>query len=582
MDALSVTGAGVTIVGWTLLHFLWQGAALGVLYAVGRSILPRGRSRYRFGMLMLVALGMAPLLTARWLLLQTPLVAAAAIDAVTAGAPLHPTTVEVGMTWGAALDALMPWLVLAWMAGVLLLSFRAWRQWRRLKLLVRVAEAAPLWQQHLNDMVARFGLRRRVVVLCSKLVTAPILVGWIRPVILLPLAVVCGFPAQQVELILAHELAHLRRWDPLVNLFQVILETLYFYHPVVHWISRDVRNEREICCDQLALSMTGASRHAFATTLAELGELHERGRSLLLAANGGVLLDRVQYMVMPPVRRGAHKTPARFVAVVLGAVLLALTVRLEWQQVHRHELMADVSLPLSPTLAPLLMVMKSQAIPAWHVTPAAFLPHLTPLPPSPATPDRMEPVRRAVAASLLPAPIAAMRTHALPTATAMRPIAPLVAPPVARPEPTAVGHSTLPVSLTTGLKPTRIRQPIYPRKALLHGIEGQVEIEFGLAPDGALRDLRVVRSEPAGIFDQAALRAMQGWRYSLPPAATPQRRYRQTLMFVLDAATASSPALSDAGANGEQIRARAKCQVATGTHICRWPGDDAPVLRSPP
>lgn len=580
MDALSVTSAGIRIIGWTLLHFVWQGAALGALYAVGRSILPRGRSRYRFGMLMLVALGTMPLLTAHWLLLETPLVAAAAMDAVTAAAPLQPTTIDAGMTWGAALNALMPWLVLAWMAGVLLLSFRAWRQWRRLKILVRAAEVAPLWQQRLNDMVARFGLRRRVVVLCSKLVTAPILVGWIRPVILLPLAVACDFPVLQVELILAHELAHLRRWDPLVNLFQVVLETLYFYHPVVHWISRDVRNEREICCDQLALSMTGASRRAFATTLAELGELHERGGSLLLAANGGVLLDRVQYMVMPPAQRGASKTPARFVAVLLGAVLMALVLRLEWKQVHSQEVLTDVSLQLPPTLAPLLMAINSQAVPAWHITPTAFLPRLTALPPSRATPARIEPVRRAVEASLPLAPIATMPAAAQPMPTAMPLLPPVAVPKVAPAEPMVKRESAPSVMSTTGLTPTRIRQPIYPRMALLHGIEGQVEIEFGLAPDGGLRDLRVVRSEPAGIFDQAALRAMQGWKYPAPPASATQRRYRQTMMFVLNAAIANSHASSGASADGEEIRAKANCQVVTGTHICRWPGDDGGVLRS--
>ncbi len=578
MGPLSMTSVGIMIIGWILLHFVWQGAALGAVYAVGRSILPRGRSRYRFGMLMLGALGMMPLLTARWLLLQTPVVAAAAMDVVTAGAPLQPTTIDAGMTWGAALDALMPWLVLAWMAGVLLLSFRAWRQWRRLKILVRAAAVAPLWQQRLNDMVARFGLRLRVVVLCSKRVTAPILVGWIRPVILLPLAVVCDFPVLQVELILAHELAHLRRWDPLVNLFQVVLETLYFYHPVVHWISRDVRNEREICCDQLALSMTGASRRVFATTLAELGELHERGGSLLLAANGGVLLDRVQYMVMAPAQRGARKTPARFVAVLLGAVLMALVLRLEWKQVHRQEVLADASLQLSPTLAPLLVAINSQVVPAWHVTPTAFLPHLTALPPTRATPVRIEPVRPAVEASLPLAPIAMMPAAAQPRAMPLLP--PVAVPKVAPAAPRVERESTPSVMSTTGLTPTRIRQPIYPRMALLHGIEGKVEIEFGLAPDGGLRDLRVVRSEPAGVFDQAALRAMQGWRYPVPPASATQRRYRQTMMFVLNAAMANSHASSGASADGEEIRGRANCQVATGTHICRWPGDDGGVLGS--
>lgn len=149
--------------------------------------------------------------------------------------------------WDADLDALLPWLVLAWSLGVLLLSLRAWRQWRGLKALVQMAALMPEWQGQVTTMAKRFGLRRRITVLCSKVIATPAVVGWVRPVILLPMAVVCNFPAAQIELILAHELAHLRRWDPFANLLQVVLETLCFYHPVVHWVSRDVHNEREIC-----------------------------------------------------------------------------------------------------------------------------------------------------------------------------------------------------------------------------------------------------------------------------------------------------------------------------------------------
>lgn len=159
------------------------------------------------------------------------------------------------------------------------------------------------------------------------------LIGWIRPVILLPLAVATGFPAPQVELILAHELAHLRRWDPLVNLFQVVLETVHFYHPVVRWISRDVRNEREICCDRLALTLGGGSRREFVAMLAELGELRMQRETLLLAVGGGVLLDRVQQMMIPPAQ---HVSQARksghAVATLFSAILVAATLQLQWTQ----------------------------------------------------------------------------------------------------------------------------------------------------------------------------------------------------------------------------------------------------------
>src|SRR6185436_16440590 len=97
--------------------------------------------------------------------------------------------------------------------------------------------------------------------------------GWLRPGILLPAAVALGFPAAQIELILAHELGHVRRWDYVVNLVQVVIETVLFYHPVVHWISRELRHEREICCDEMVLRVTRGHPHVYARTLASLEEL---------------------------------------------------------------------------------------------------------------------------------------------------------------------------------------------------------------------------------------------------------------------------------------------------------------------
>src|SRR6185437_6680505 len=118
------------------------------------------------------------------------------------------------------------------------------------------------------------------------------------------------------------------------------LETLHFYHPVVHWISRDVRNEREICCDRLALSITGGSRQEFAATLAQLGELREHPGALILAANGGVLFDRVQYMVLPEAPGTRKRAPARMVALLLGTALMAISLRLEWNHTRQQEALA--------------------------------------------------------------------------------------------------------------------------------------------------------------------------------------------------------------------------------------------------
>lgn len=568
MDVLPLVHAGVRVIGWALLHFVWQGALLGLVYAVVRVALPRGKARYRFGMGVLGALAACPLLTA-WRLLE----AMPSVDQSSGGA-VALTVASGGVTgfawtWDTGLDALLPWLVLAWSSGVLLLSLRAWRQWRGLKILVRAAELMPVWQGRLAGMADRFGLRRRVTVLCSRVIGTPVLVGWIRPVILLPMAVACTFPVAQVELILAHELAHLRRWDPLANLFQVALETLHFYHPVVHWISRDVRNEREICCDELALSVSGGSRHEFVAALAELGELRERHGSLLLAATGGVLLDRVQHMVVPVRGSARVHTSARFVAALLGVGLIALTLQLEWKQAQLQRSLADASTQLQSMLAPPWQPL-TRPRSGWHLV-------------------DLVPAHVKVARLLESAPVVLAKAHPVvspmdvPVAAVLSRLPPLrvvdLAPvrdgPRARLVNPRMADQAAPFAAPMAPTAIRIRQPVYPRIALTHGVEGQVVVEFGLAADGDVQDLHVVSAQPAGVFDQAAVQAMRGWKYALPAAAAAQRRYRQTMVFMLDAAAGRSASGAYAG---EEIRARVGCQIVTGTHICRWPDEMGPSV----
>jgi len=578
MDALSLLLDGVRIIGWVLLHFLWQAALVGAVYAGIRSLLPRGEWRYRCGMGALIMFAVCPVLTGWWLLDTTAVTGQAVLDVAPVTVPaLAAAAADGNISWAAALNTMLPWLVLAWFAGVLLLSLRAWQQWRRLKILVRLAERVPPWQATLNRLAASFGLRRGISVLRSRLVDTPVLVGWLRPVILLPLAVACEFPVAQVELILAHELAHLKRWDPVANLFQVVLETLHFYHPVVHWVSRDVRNEREICSDRLALSVTGGSRQEFAATLAQLGELREHPGSLLLAANGGVLLDRVQYMVFPEARAVRKRAPARLLAVIMGTALIAITLRLEWNQAREQEALASVSSAVPSMVAPIAIAMKSSWVPALDVTAARFLPRFAPLHASLVTPKRDDAAARAIDVPLPPAPIATIPLKALPVQPVVLPKAMADVPKVA--SMASVGPAPTVVS-AAGLTPIRVRQPVYPEMALMRGVEGQVVVEFGLAADGTLRDVQVVKSEPVGVFDQAAIHAMQGWKYPAPTAAGMQRRYRQGMMFVVNAAVARNHASSGTH-SGEEIRARADCQILTGTHICRWPGDGAGFARSP-
>ena len=152
-------------------------------------------------------------------------------------------------------------LLLARMAG-------GWWHVRRLHR-IALATASSRWQTACRRLAYRLGLPAAAHVVESALVDVPTVVGWLRPAILLPIAALASLSPAQVEAILAHELAHIRRHDYAVNVLQTIAETLLFYHPAVWWISKRIRAEREHCCDDIAVAVCG-DPVGYAQALAEL------------------------------------------------------------------------------------------------------------------------------------------------------------------------------------------------------------------------------------------------------------------------------------------------------------------------
>jgi GWxTD domain-containing protein len=175
-------------------------------------------------------------------------------------------------------------------------------------------------QETLHMLRVRLGIERAVKLLNSARVSSPIVIGWMRPAILLPLGCMSGLSQSQIEAILAHELAHIRRHDFLVNLMQSIVEALFFYHPAVWWVSSQLRREREHCCDDLAVEVTG-DRLAYANALTQL----EQRRCALMpkgafAATGGILKKRIERLL------GINRAPQfpRSIAIVLFATATAV------------------------------------------------------------------------------------------------------------------------------------------------------------------------------------------------------------------------------------------------------------------
>ncbi|MGA8278141.1 MAG: M56 family metallopeptidase [Rhodanobacteraceae bacterium] len=327
----------IEALGWVLLHFIWQGIVVGAAYALLRRLVPKQSCdlRYLLGLLALTLLAICPLVTL-WVLRPQPALLAAPMLAAVADIGARALPDEAALATS-DLSQYLPWLVLAWVVGALAMAARALRQWRSLdRVACRLARRHSDLDHMLGRLALRFGLTR-VRVLISSHIDTPTLIGWIKPAILLPTSVALGFPRQQVELILAHELGHLRRYDHLVNLVQAVLETLLYYHPVVHWISRDVRNEREICCDQLVLRVTRGEPREYARTLAALEEFRHTGSRLAVAATGGVLIERVRRIVGMPTPRLA---PVRsnfalwLVIAVTAVVTLAAALRIQEHDTH--------------------------------------------------------------------------------------------------------------------------------------------------------------------------------------------------------------------------------------------------------
>jgi len=371
--------------GWALLHFLWQGAAIALLLRaflwLARRSAPQVRYAAAGAALLLMAVAVAG--TVWWLAARTgtdrtketeatamtaghgsataslssfaslpslqpkviepsdnalpPMVAApvpSASPAPAAAAPPAPPPVE-------RFRALIPWLVGAWAAGVALFSLRlvnGWRSVRRWRLSAQETIPAE-WSARFTSLCDKLRISRPVRLLSSASLAVPVVIGWLKPVVLVPAGLFSGIPAAQLEAILAHELAHIRRCDWLVNLLQTVVETLLFYHPAVWWVSAQLRKEREHCCDDIAASLHGDTL-GYARALTALEELRAVPSAVLSAA-GGSLLQRIRRLAgLPEERAGGVAWPLGILTA--AALALALVLALPRQVVAQQK---DAAVP---------------------------------------------------------------------------------------------------------------------------------------------------------------------------------------------------------------------------------------------
>lgn len=391
---------------WTLLHFLWQGALLGLAAWAAFTLLRRQRPqlRYLVGCAFLLACLGSAVLTC--LLLAPPLQAPGQPTGLATLAPGFPdiqaqpvampaaASPGASFPWQVRLQPCLPWILAAWTAGVLILSLRTvggWLWLRRLK-----AAATPVTgPEWLERLVRSAGLRRAVGFLESARVITPMCMGLLRPVILLPLGFFANLDPLAAEAVLAHELAHIKRLDGLVNGLQCVIEVLFFFHPAVWWISRRIRTEREHCCDDAAVLACGDAVF-YAETLSRLDGLRDRPLSLALQARGGNLMERLRRLLLadPPQLRFATPSLLLTAAIALVSSLPAQAEKLETALTRIEEIVSpqptaapmQAEVPRDPFASSLQVIPSFGSVPLHETAgpagplPAAQEPVLTPAP----------------------------------------------------------------------------------------------------------------------------------------------------------------------------------------------------------
>ena len=302
--------------GWAILHSLWKDSLLGGATALALWRLRQSSAQVRY---VVACLGLL-------LSLLVPVVDAwrgmAAYREAAQWLPLWQALQPAQQAGLAAiLTPALPWLVGAWLIGVSLMLLRLTLGVIWVQRLAATGEAwlDERWLLTVKRLAARMDIAKPLAMRLHDTITSPMTAGWLRPLVLIPAALLVHLPAEQLEALLAHELAHIKRRDYLVNLLQSLVEALLFYHPVIWWLSRRIRAEREQVADDLAVQAID-DRRSLALALQALDQ--HQAAQLVQAANGGQLLDRIRHLVRP----GRQTRGWRIALPLAGIVLASLAI----------------------------------------------------------------------------------------------------------------------------------------------------------------------------------------------------------------------------------------------------------------
>lgn len=537
----------VRAIGVALVEFLWQGALLAGV--AGAMLLLMRRSspsaRHAVACTALAAMAVASGLTAWSAYVPDREPIGIAVEVETA-----PTLAGLGGTGTPAAtivsDAWLPAVVLAWMIGVLGLAARLGVGWIGVGRMRRSGiDLSPDRQRDLLALAGRVGVARFVRLAESARVVVPTVIGWIRPVILLPTSTLSGLSPEQLDAILIHELAHVRRHDYLINLGQSVVETLLFYHPAVWWLSKRIRAERELCCDDVVVAAC-ADRVMYARALASLEEHRLQTAALSLGADGGNLVGRIRRLLdtTPAERR---RPAAAVVAGLIAALPLLFVVEMRGSVAAAPDiLLSTPEAPIAATPGPQSGASGSEPLvdklAALRERLGATTQTPPPSPPSAASPDAIVTEVRLARSKAIASMLEEARRHVdagryaeallllnevtvlLPQDPASSSTAPGIRESLTVRAPGAGvvgGVARRGVGPTSPFRvggaippPVKIHdvKPIYPQAARDARVQGLVIIEALVDSTGLVAETRVLRGDP--MLVAAAVDAVSLWRYA--------------------------------------------------------------------
>jgi beta-lactamase regulating signal transducer with metallopeptidase domain len=407
-----------TALGWTLLHFCWQGTAVAMAYAMADRMTLRAGSKVRY-VVALAALMLMPAIVGGTFAMEMRAVAPAGAKGWAARVvmerdsegnlsvnstpvlheiPLASSLIEEPTSWlTMRAERLLPWVDGLWLAGVLLLAIRSLGGWFQLEHLRRRARGLvpDELERGFRRICRQVRVGRSVALRISDEVISPLAMGVWRVTVILPVSAVLGLPQEELEAVMAHELGHIRRWDYLWNLMQMAVESVLFFHPVVWWLSRTVRERREVCCDEIAVrSCAGAEVYARALLRLEEQRTVDLRLAMAFTGCGGSLLGRVRKVLGEEMAMESRMTSGASVAAA-GALVIALLLGPKVGEAVAAPMMAAAQPVMAhvQTVLPRAIVSKMIGADTRVVVPVAKAPKATVCPP-----------RKASAA--MPAPIA--------------------------------------------------------------------------------------------------------------------------------------------------------------------------------